>query len=150
MALGLHPECQRRLADAIAGCLPELLLQNRRFLQMESTGCLKSLDDILPKTGDIRSRVEQYVSEEPVSDFLIGTLSRELYTSQEFDGETPTMRLIDLDNYRDPASTSRRLVEQLESLPWKYVFSFNLGSDLSQSLRTCMKTVRLADNGWYG
>ena len=97
MSLGLHQNCLQGLSEKIAERLPQISVQNKKFLERWSTLSLRRLETTLPQTGKIKEALEKYISENPISDFVYETLSKELYQGQEFDSEATAISLTLID-----------------------------------------------------
>lgn len=145
MSLGLHPDCLSRLKHKIAEQLGNIDVQNKMFLERKSSARFFDAEDVLPKTGRIREKLEQYISETPLFDFLWEFLSQELTENQKYDSDVKICKLKDLAEYSDLASTSRRLISEFESLPWKYCLSIMLHEELSNVLEHGKKEYALSD-----
>jgi hypothetical protein len=90
------------------------------------------------------------VGEAPVVDFTYENLSRELRETQEYNSEVASQKLVELSEYSDTKRVAARIVDQLESLPWKYTVTIQFHKELSQTLlplvqeRAVGDTIRVA------
>jgi len=130
MSLELHPKCISKLVDGIAGILDKIIVNNKFFLNWKSCYAIFDVEEVLPKTGIIREKLERYISETPLYDFLFGLISLELYKSQKYDYNAKPSKLTELKEYSDTSFTSKRFVSELESLPWEYCVTFELGKSV--------------------
>jgi hypothetical protein len=83
MSLGLPQQCQQRLGEKIAEQLPLISVQNKKYLEHWSAAKLRQVESILPQHGPVKEKLEEYISETPIFDFVYETLSKELYEGQE-------------------------------------------------------------------
>ena len=99
----------------------------------------------LPQTGKIQERLQQFVGEMPLVDFVSGVLARELYEGQEFQmGEGP-LPLSAIPAYKNVASLADRLVAEFESLPWQYTVTAALPSSFSEIFCRHIENIALSD-----
>lgn len=145
MALELHKQCRERLVEKVSEVLGRVKVQNHMFLERRSTVSLFLAEEVLPGTGPLKKRMDQYVSETPLYDFLYETLSRELYEQQEFDSNFPLANLTDLSEYKDTKSVAQRLITDFESLPWKYALTIRVENDFGQLFAQSIKEFQLGD-----
>src|SRR3990167_3309463 len=101
MPLNIHPDCKNRLKEELAKQLGTIKVNNKSFLDLQSTGGLILASNPLPKHGLILERLETYIGEWPLYDFLYGYLSKELHEEQEYDSSVPVCRLTDIEKYTD-------------------------------------------------
>ena len=134
MSIGLHPNCLSNLKAKLEAALDGVIITNNMFLDRGSLGSFLALESSLPSSKDFKLKLESYISESPIYDFLFGQLSRELYETQKFASNTPTIHLIDITTYSNKQDVSRRLIDSFESLPWDYVFTFALNAEISKHI----------------
>jgi len=146
MSLGLHTQCRDRLTTVIAEQLPNIALKNRMFLERSSAIGLLLAEPILPQTGPVKNSLDLYIGEAPIFTFALETLARELYENQKYDAQTPSMKLINLNEYQDSASVAKRLVHDFESLPWKYTLTIKLDNDFAKLFGQAVKEYRISDS----
>lgn len=127
MALELHPDCKSRLIEVVAEGLSLIKVDNGCYLEPKSVPAgLGKAENVIPEKGPLRDQLVEYVGDYPVSEFIIDILGTELREKNEFVGDTPSIALTHLEGYGDPEATAKFLVDQLESLPWKYTLSIEL------------------------
>lgn len=146
MSLGLHDKCKQQLSEKIAEQLANINVQNRKFLDRKSSIYLFLAESVLPRTGKLKGRLEQYISETPIFDFVYETLSKELYEKQEFDSDTPLIKLIEIDDYKNSKEVAQRLVSDFESLPWEYTLFIKLPNGLGKFFSEHIKERSLSDS----
>ncbi len=146
MGIGLHQDCLQSLGNKIAERLPKISVQNKMFLERWSTSCLRRVESTLPQTGPIKEKLEQYVSETPVSDFVYETLSKELHQGQTYDTESAEISLTQLDDYKDPKAVAERLVRDFESLPWEYSLAIKLDNEFGALFAKTLKKYAICDS----
>jgi len=145
MKLGLHENCKQRLVEIISTQLPFVKVMNRMFLDRKSTNMLMLAESALPERGPIKDRLEQYISESPVFDFVYESLSKELYEGQKFDSESALIPLPEIDGFSDPKVVAERLISDLDSLPWSYTLTIKLDNDLGELLGSTIKEHSICD-----
>lgn len=132
MPLNLHDGCKARLKEQLSLVLADARLRNLSFVDRSSLNKVFDLESILPTTGNIKNELEDYISESPIFDFVYGTLSKKINEGVEYDSEHPDEPLTFLDDYNDLSLVAGNLVDEFDSLPWKYAFTFNLGSSITE------------------
>lgn len=146
MSVGLHEKCQQCLSEKIAEHLPQVKVRNRMFLERRSAVMLLQAESILPQSGAIKHRLELYISERPVFDFIYETLSRELQENQQYDSESPSLFLTEIEAYEDPKAVAHRLVRDFESLPWEYSLAIKLDNDFGELFSKTVKDYSICDS----
>jgi hypothetical protein len=123
MALDLHKDCLVRLKNKLAEALGLLRVNHGQFISSESLLPLFAAQSVLPAQGDQRARIEGFISEHPVVDFVQGILARELGETQDYVSKDEAVPLSSLNGYSDLKALAARLVDEFESLPWAYAVS---------------------------
>ena len=77
----------------------------------------------LPAQGDQRARIESYITEHPLVDFVQGNLARELGETQELVSAGEAVPLSTLVGFSDLKVLAARLIDEFETLPWRYAVS---------------------------
>jgi hypothetical protein len=141
------------LTDVLAASLAAVIVKNRMFIEYPSIRGLLEADNVLPQSGKLRQDLSEYVSESPVSDFVLETLARELYETQKYESDTPPAKLTELGGYADLQTVAARIIEQLRTLPWAYALSIPLPNEIgtvlgkTTSLLLDTDTIRLVVPG---
>jgi hypothetical protein len=130
MGLNLHQSCIDHLTNRLAGILNNLIVIKNNFLHSSCFGYLSSLNKSIPEK--ISSQVELYIGENPLPNFLFGQLTNELIDKFQYDADAPDKKLSDLDCYSNNLEVAKRLIDQFNSLPWNYIFTFKLNSEISR------------------
>ena len=79
MPLDLHPNCKSRLVETLTDALSALTVLNNQCLDYTTAGMhLFPVEMVLPKSGPLRTRLEDLVDEFPLSPFIRDELSRKL------------------------------------------------------------------------
>jgi hypothetical protein len=130
MGLDLDTKCLDRLAEATNDALKTFTIQNRIFLTNPAYKAAAELDNIIPK-GKTHGRLAEYISDEPFSDFILGTLHRELQETQDFDLSDVELPIEKIEGFEDVNALAKRLVTEFDSLPWSYAITFPLPDSLS-------------------
>jgi hypothetical protein len=119
MPLNLHANCRTRLRELLIDALPDIKAKNGMFIERLTAARLILADAILPRTGQFRERLLEYIGDFPLADFVIEVLGQELWELDRylFD-QTPNIP--DIPEYADVPATADRLLTDFESLPWSY------------------------------
>lgn len=130
MTLNLHQGLKDRIKSQLVAQVPTIEVNNKKFLKRDSTGGFIIVNDALPEHGPIVDVLKSIIGEWPLYDFLYGFLSKELNDQQTFDSDAPLLKLNEIDEYSDVEAFSQRLLEEFNSLPWKYRFTIDFKSSL--------------------
>jgi len=133
MSIGLHKECKERLIEVLTEQLPKVSVSNRMFLDRQSAIGLLLVEGIILQTGKIKEVLERFIGELSVYEFISESLSRELHEGQKYDTEAPVLKLNQLEGYENPAATAKKVIDELDSLPWKYTFTIKFHKEISES-----------------
>src|SRR6185437_7163824 len=145
MSVGLHQKCLQQLSEKLAEILPKIKVTHRMFIESWSAAYFGMLDPILPK-GEVKKKLEQFVSESPALDFIHEYLSKELSEKQEYDPAEGLLPLTSLPNYTDAKASAERLVQEFESLPWEYSVAVPFKNDFGELFAAHVKNVVLSDS----
>ena len=132
MAINLHGDCKTRLKEQLAEALCFAKVKNNSFLVTNSFGRVLSMESTLPSNRAQKDALDSYISESPLFDFVVGYLSKEINENQIFNLDMPEQNLNELPEYEDLDTVSDRLIELFDTLPWKYCFTFNLNSQITE------------------
>ncbi|WP_199195431.1 hypothetical protein [Photobacterium sp. GB-210] len=146
MSLNIHEKCKERLVEVIADSLGKIDVKNRMFVERMSCIDLVKADSILPNSGNIKSTLQSSIGELPVFNFIFESLSRELTENFGYDSKTPISKLTDIDGYQDTTEVSRRLVDEFNSLPWRYIFSIELNSDMAKLFQESLGNFDISES----
>jgi len=130
MALNLHKECKDKIKRRLKKHLPSIKITNKQYIKRESTAGFLIASNALPKHGPVFEKLNSYIGEWPLYDFLYGLLSKELNDEQVYDSSQPLLSITDIEGYTDIEATTTRLVEAFDSLPWQYKFTIDIKSSL--------------------
>lgn len=127
MPIKLNNKYREPLIKAIADGIPKVNVQNGNFADSDTmVGAFFPADDALPQSGPLREELETYLGERPMFNFLTSMVDLELTHKHKWVTESPELALSELDGFKDPEAKARDLVNELESLPWKYTLSIEL------------------------
>jgi hypothetical protein len=145
MSLNLHPECKKRIIEILSEQLPNVRIRNKMFLEIESAyDGLSIAEQALPQ--NIKNQLEQYISENPLFNFIYKTLSRELYETQKYDPKIHLVKLTEIEGYQDPTAVAARLVESFDSLPWEYFLTIEFENDFGELFCKAIKQYSICDS----
>ncbi len=119
------------MVDGFLRTVTNIEVNNKKFLNRESTSGFLIANDSLPKHGPIVDELNSIIGEWPLYDFLYGFISKELNDQQEYSFDEPRLKITELEKYSDIEATSQRLVDEFNTLPWKYRFTLDIKSTLS-------------------
>jgi len=138
MPLKLHPECRKRLVEAIEQRLSGLKVDSGVFLHESALESLYGLDAILPANREQIGLVGEF-GDQPVMNFVFETISGDLRADDRYEpGSKP---LTQLPAYAEPAAAAERIVAAFETLPWRY--SLYLRSGIPSAYSEAFRGIRL-------
>lgn len=135
MALGLDQRCIKRLREALSDDLRKIKIDNDTFVNYLSTASLYRTSDILPASGNISKKINEYIGEIPLPEFVIHSITRDLQDRYKFDGNKKEVSLSSYSGYEDLRACADRMVADFESLPWNYTFSIELDNLFSRHIK---------------
>ncbi|MEW6613991.1 MAG: hypothetical protein AB1401_00745 [Thermodesulfobacteriota bacterium] len=135
MALGLHQGCISQLIKSVAENLTHIRVNKGIYLDTDTILGLDAVDEILPKTGKLRDKLDQYAGESPLFDFIYETITRDIGESGTYNPDSKGILLNTLPGYEDLHAVASKLISAFQSLPWSYLISFELPSNISQQMR---------------
>lgn len=124
MPLNLHQGCMKRLVDILAEALPDLPVHSRMFVLTETPSPLTALDAAIPDAGGTRSKLVGMIDEYPAAEFVSDWVGRRLKETEEPVFNQPPEPLGTLGAFSDARVVAGEIIQDLNSLPWDYVFSF--------------------------
>ncbi|NBB53490.1 hypothetical protein GVN24_35045 [Rhizobium sp. CRIBSB] len=142
MAVNIDQKCAARLQEKLSTALADLNVQNGMFIQRSSIHGLLACESILPQTGKIHEELASYIDDSPITEFVYGTLSRELLARNKYEADS-THPITDLDEYSNAEILSKRLVDSFCALPYWYTFSTPLPAPLSSALSALTEPIAL-------
>lgn len=146
MTLELNLNCQDRLVKSLTDQLRDVRIVNGIFLDIDSIMHILDSEKILPQTGRQKELLNKYIAEKPLFGFVLETISRDIYENETYDSERAVTPLTGLHRYADPNASAQRLIDELNSLPWKYIVSFELNVAFGKMLRACASGCPISDN----
>jgi BRCT domain type II-containing protein len=88
MSLKLNQKCLDRLVESVASKLQNVKVKNCITLDIESMIDLIECDKILSQTGEQKKLLTKYISDMPLFDFILETISRNLVESREYNADS--------------------------------------------------------------
>jgi len=122
MALGLHEKLREKLTTDLAKILPELRVTRGIALTTNARVMLAPLDASLPGHGEIKEKLSAWISDCPLTDFIIGSINADLMSDAYVNGEHVPLSTIK--GWEDAAVKAEQLVSGFEALPRAYLVSF--------------------------
>ena len=151
MSINLHDSCKNRLKEGLSLALTSAKLNYLSFINRESLYDIFGLESVLPTTGNTKEELETYISESPLFDFVYGFLSKKIIEEEQYSSDHQEEALTYLDGYQDLAVVADNLIEEFDSLPWQYAFTFSLDSSIaeyvSQEITQIAPDIRLLKAG---
>lgn len=135
MTLNIHSACRRQLIQRLSDGLSNVTVDNGISLDYDS--CSRGfgdIDDIIPGHGDVRKKLVSYIDERPVFLFVFDRISVDLYDHRNGYVESRGVALCKFNGYEDLLKVSELLINQLDSLPWKYTVSVELPKEVSSEI----------------
>lgn len=135
MPVKLHPDCRKRVVELTAEGIPHIVAKNGMF--PDRLSCLMAFFEgemALPNQGQVHQQLVSYIDEHPLISFFMDVVGFELWIRDEYLGDKPAIKLVEIAGYNDPGALAERLVGQLESLPWKYTWSLRLPEHIGHQL----------------
>ncbi|WP_415899336.1 hypothetical protein [Neptuniibacter sp. QD48_11] len=146
MPLNIHNKLKERLADILTEHLPQILTNKQKFIDRRSMLTLFKAEKAIPASGEIKEKLDQFIGETPVIDFIYENLSQNLYEHQEYEHFSQGIPLSDLDGYQEIDKVANKLVEDLDSLPWSYTFTVKLHKEIAEPLLPIITNRTLGDS----
>jgi hypothetical protein len=146
VALGLDPNCLKRLKEVTFNGLVGIKVDHEVFLDYQSTFGLVLADSVPPTTGSLRARLEKFIGELPVFSFLFDSICRELHENFRYNLDKKGTLLKDISGYDDLNRVAERLIDDLESLPWSFLISLELPTSIGKPLRSILPSYVLGSN----
>lgn len=146
MAIDLHKDCVSRLIESISENLAKVRVNNDVFLQFDSTLDLSLADEILPKSGSIKDKLNKYIGDIPLFDFLYDTIGRDIYENGTYNSDNNDSLLTEISGYSDVKPKAEQLISEFKSLPWQYAVSFELNNNLGKPVRQSIGEHKLSDH----
>ena len=136
MAIGLHPECTKRLLEKMPQYLANVRVDKDVLLNYKSTISLLLLDTILPKSGEVREKINQYIGEGvPLFSFILEALHRDFIENGTYNAQHNGASLNTFNNYADLGEVAKRIIQDFETLPWTYMVSYELPLKVGSKIR---------------
>lgn len=136
MAIGLHPECIKRLHEKMPQYLANIRVDNDIFLNYKSTISLLLLEKMLPETGEVRERINQYIGGElPLFSFTLEAIHRDFFENGTYNSKRKGALLNAFKNYADLGEVAKRIIQDFENLPEAYLISYELPIDIGSKIR---------------
>ncbi|TKJ40079.1 hypothetical protein CEE37_10095 [candidate division LCP-89 bacterium B3_LCP] len=138
MSINLPDNCKKQLIAKLAEILQKLKVNNGLYIDVNSSMELYELDNIIQKKSEQkkeqklrqkRELLNQYISDQPVRDYIYGLVSTELAQSNEYD-DTKGINITSFPLFKDVQQVAERYISQLDSLPKDYFFTIKLENNI--------------------
>jgi len=146
MPIKLHPDCKKRIIEIISEQLPNIVVNNKVFLDRKTSYLLFLVENALPAKGAVKNQSEKYIGEFPLYKFLTETLSKELYETQKYDSDHSSIKLTEIEGYKDPETVANRLINSFETLPWKYTLTIKFDDDFGKLFYESIKKFDISNS----
>lgn len=144
MAIGLHPECVKKLLEKMPQYLAHIQVDNDILLNYKSAISLLLLEKILPQTGPVRERINRYIGEGiPLFSFTLEAIHRDLTDHGTYNSERKGALLSTIDGYTDLEGLAKNIIQGFENLPWTYVVSYELPINVGSKVREMVAQYEL-------
>jgi len=142
MSLDLHPKLKEKLVGTLAEALPTLEVVRGIALTNESQQHLQTLDSSLPGHGDIADKLHRWISDQPLSDFLMGTINNALMGDKYENGShQPITGLL---GWSDVGAKASELIDQFDRLPETYIVTISAPEGMDKYLEAGDGQLRLS------
>ena len=145
MSIGLHPQCKQRMKQLVADYLPKIMVTHETFLESTSTVMLLLADAVLPQNGNIQQRLERHIGEMPFTTFVTQLLAKNLFERDKYSPSAAPIPLTSLAEYSDPNELANTLVDEFESLPWRYSLTIQLSREIGDFFAKSLRTFEVCD-----
>lgn len=135
MTLGLDQRCIAKLRESVLASLADIKINNNMFIDFPSAISLFRADNILPTSGPIKIKLDNYIGDQPLFRFIFESISKDLYETESYDKNKKAIPLNSFSKYSDLSLASDDIINKFESLPWKYIISFELDNNFGHILK---------------
>ncbi len=139
MPMNLHQGCVKRLVDILSEALPDLQVQSRMYVLLEPHSRLAALDAAIPDAGGTRAKLVGMIDENPAAEFVMDWVGRRLKQTEKPVFDQPPELLGTMAAFSDARAVAGEIIEDLNSLPWDYVFSFPIPKVISDRLLAALQ-----------
>lgn len=142
MSLGLHVNLRKKLTETLIEILPHIEIVRGIGVTEASRIALQVIDRSLPGHGEISENLYRWISDQPLSDFLVGAINNALMTDQFVDGsEHP---ITSVPGWSDVNSKAEGLINDLENLPCMFLATTSAPDGMDQFLEANDGEFRLS------
>src|ERR1700690_1041264 len=134
MALEIHAGLKDKLKKALTKVLPDFMFNDRWLQHPSRIRILREIGAVLPDHGTLIEKLEQYVGEEPLFNFIFSFLREEFYAGIGQDPEKHSLFVKDLSGFYSSDEIVSRLISAVVSLPWKFSVMLQLPDDMNRLL----------------
>ena len=146
MPLGLDNKCLHRLKEQLPKAIKMMHVTHDKYLSDESSfELLFTIDNILPQQGKIHDALEKYIGPYPLITFCSDRISVNLDERFEYRRDNDERPLTTYDGFNDPKVASNSLIDEFESLPYKYRIILELPEDISLAFRILTDAYKISD-----
>lgn len=146
MSLELNQNCQNRLVESIAEQLRTVMVNNEVYLDTRSMGGILDCEQKLSRTEKQKRFLEKYIGDTPLYDFIFETLSRDINENGEYNSKSESSALSSNPRFADLNVAAKRLIEEFNTLPWKYVVWYEINPALGKIIREHASEQAISDN----
>ena len=130
----MNERLKARLVELLIAALPKVTVNNARFINRLSRLALFEADNALPDHGPFKEQLVSQVDDFPIVTFVSDYLQSEIFDSQEYDSEKASQKLTEIAAFANPKAVATHLVDEFETLPWKYVLSIKMPSEIGETM----------------
>lgn len=131
MAVNLHPNAIAAAKEALAKYLPAISVKNGCSIEPVSVlFAAYQAQEALPTDGKIRDQLISWVDDQPLVEFVLETLRRELDTNQDYTAGAALVPLTAVEGYSNVEETASRLIDSFLGLPFSYTLTCPLSVGL--------------------
>jgi hypothetical protein len=127
MPIELNPQMIEAAKKRISDSFGEIVIKSGCFPDFElSYRSLNSANIVLPKRGNIFDKIETYLGETPIFDFLFDDIWRHFYDFHKHDEKAAPFKITDIEKFRDPDEYIGNILKKITTLPWRYSLSVEI------------------------
>jgi hypothetical protein len=144
--LNIHQACKARLIERLADEINNMQVEKGVFLNFDTCLGLFDMDKSLPNSRDLKSRLENYIVENPLFEFCYDAISGIVHQQEHYNADRPTYPLTNLHFFQNARVAAEHIINDFETLPRRYTAILEFNKGLSESFRTfCPKLLRNHD-----
>jgi hypothetical protein len=120
LSIDLDPRCTERLQERLASALREILVNNRQFLDYDTSAKLRPLNDVLPKSGAVKKTLDGiFGDDDRLQLYVEDWISRRL-KEMPYQSDIRADPLFSISGFSDEKEVASQIVADFCRLPYRY------------------------------